>query len=90
MMIKSKSPKRECSKFCVTGFWFPQATTDGSGTPRMVPLILLVGCDRHGQYIADENPAITPERREYIGKTRIRRNSLDLPEVGLPVKVSQI
>jgi hypothetical protein len=49
----------------------------------MGPVGLLVGCDRHGHELAGESPAITPERREYVGKGKgARRNFLDLPEEG--------
>jgi hypothetical protein len=42
-----------------------------------------VRCDRHGHELAGESPAITLERREYVGEGKgARRNSFDLPEEG--------
>ena len=41
-------------------------------------------CDRHGHELAGESPAITLERREYVGESKgARRNSFDLPEAGM-------
>jgi hypothetical protein len=41
-------------------------------------------CDRHDSKLAGVSPAITPERREYVGEGKgARRNSFDLPEEGL-------
>ena len=38
-------------------------------------------CDRHGHELAGASPAITLERREYVGEGKgARRNSFDLPE----------
>jgi len=56
-----------------------------------MPLVILAArwrnplwrCDRHGHELAGESPAITLERREYVGEGKgARRNSFDLPEEG--------
>jgi hypothetical protein len=40
-------------------------------------------CDRHGHELAGASPVITPERREYVGKSKgARRTFIDLPEEG--------